>query len=141
MLIPDGTGNWHGWIDTSSLTEQQKLHVRVTATSQKGNWVESNLDPVTVEASAPPPAVKKPAPKKKAKPVKKEKAPIKKEKAPKDAEKPVNSNLKNILLFGGINLAIIILGGIGYWFYRKRKGNSSVQLLDDEDMDEDMLND
>jgi len=137
ILVPDGTGGWQGWVNTSSLTEQQQLHVRVTATSQKGNWVEWDLDPVTVEASSPPPPqpiTKEPVPEKKQKPEIKAKP-------PKDIEKPVDSNLKNILLFGGVNLVIIILGAIGYWFYKKRKGDGSVQLLDDENMDEDMLND
>ena len=133
ILVPDGTGNWQGWVDTSSLTEQQQLHVRVTATSSNNNWVELTLEPVTIEASpAPSPKIAAAAPKKKTKPTKASK----KTKKTKKPEKVASSNLENILLFGGANLVIIILGGIGYWLYKKRKGDSSVQLLDDEEIDE-----
>jgi len=135
ILVPDGTGSWQGWVDASILTGPQKLHVRVIATSNTNNWVELILDPVTIEASLssppPPPKVAAPAPKKKPKPAK----------APKKVEKKESSNLKNILLFGGANLVIILLGGIGYWLYKKRKGDNSVQLVDDEEMEEGMLND
>ncbi len=131
ILVPDGTGSWLGWLDSSLLTEKQQLHTRVTATSQKDNWVELNLDPVTIESTSPPPPpiapavekkIKTPTPEKKAEPSKK------------TTEEPASDNLKNILLFGGANLLIIILGAAGYWFYKKRKTNSPVQLLDDDEM-------
>jgi len=133
ILVPNGLGGWQGWVDTSTFTKPQQLQVRVTATSRKGNWIEFNLDSVTIEPTSPPPPVA-PVIKKKPKLEKKVKAPEKAEKI----EKPDSSNLRNILLFGGVNLVIILLGAAGYWFYKKRKGSHSVQLLDDEEMDDEV---
>jgi len=131
ILMPDGTGSWQGWADTSGLTEQQQLRVRITATSLKGNWVELNLDPVTIEAGhAPPPVIEAPEPEEKPEPPK----PPKKPETPKESEEPMSPMMQNILLFGGGNLVIIILGGIGYWLYKRRQGGGSVQLIEDEEI-------
>jgi len=128
ILTPDGIGGWRGWVDRSTLTEQQQLRVRITATSQKGNWVELELDPVIIEAVSPPPPVLPVSEKKPVLP-----KPQKKPEEPKESEDTSGGWMKSALLFAGGNLVIIILGATGYWFYKKRKGDDLVQLLDEDD--------
>ncbi len=138
ILTPDGTGGWQGWVDRSTLTEPQQLWVRITATSQRGNWVELNLDPVAIEAvlpppPPPPPAIETPALEQKPASVAE---PEKRPEEPTEDEDASGGWVQNALLFAGGNLLVILLGGAGYWFYKKRKGSDSVQLLDEDDEEE-----
>ncbi len=129
ILTPDGVGGWQGWIDGAALTEPQQLRIRITATSQRGNWVELELDPVTLEALSPPPPP--PAP-----PAEEPPAPPATEPEPPAAEDEAapEGDMQGILLFVAGNLVLILLGGAGYWFYKKRKGSSDlVQLVDDDE--------
>ena len=132
ILTPDGTGSWQGWVAQSTLVESQQLRVRITATSQRGNWVELDLDPVTLAAMSPPPAppvTQPPTPEPKPVPPEPEVKP----EEPAESEDAAEGWMQNTLLFAGGNLVVILLGGAGYWFYKKRKGSDSVQLLDDEE--------
>jgi len=138
FLVPDGTGSWQGWVDTSGLTERQQLRVRMTATSVQGNWVELDLDPVIIGAELSPPPVapvtEAPVPEKKPEPPKLPKN----TEVPSETEESESEGMKNVLLFGGGNLLIILLAAVGYWFYKKRKESGLVQLIDDEAMDDEV---
>ncbi len=135
ILAPDGIGGWQGWVDTFHLSEQRQLHVKITATSQRGNWVELELDPVTIEAAAPPPsppAIEAAAPEPEPVP------PTPQEPAQEPESKDRSDGwMQSALLFAGGNIVVVLLGGAGYWFYKKRKNSDAVQLLDEDDMSDE----
>ncbi|VAX07733.1 FIG00786757: hypothetical protein [hydrothermal vent metagenome] len=125
ILVPDGMGGWQAWMDTSAMTGTHKLWVSLSATSQTGNTVQLEIDSGTVQGSAPETVVK---------PVEKQQ-----EEEPeiaKDEEKIAPSEggwMPTVMYFAAINLVVIGTGVAGYIFYRRRKNDGLVQLVDAED--------
>lgn len=132
ILGPDGAGNWQAWADTTILKGPHQLRTELSGTSQWGNPIQLELEPVIVEStrtSSPPPETKKTAPKK----------PKKKKDKPPTGEvgEPLPDWAFNAMLFGGANLIVIAIGAAGYLFHRKRKHKKAAPLDGDEDEDEE----
>ncbi|MFC1684453.1 VWA domain-containing protein [Pseudomonadota bacterium] len=128
ILTPEGEGVWSTWVDTSTFADNRSLSATFTAMSHAGNPVQLDLGPVDVKGGLieeKPPVAVAPEPQ-----------PVAEPEAP--AEPPAEESGSSMVVMLGVgNLAVLILGVVGYLMWHRSKQKDLVSLVDEEDEDED----
>jgi len=123
MLLPgvDGVAQ-ESWIDPSALAGNWTLNVTVSGKMKSGQPLEVALEPVTIQGklAAPSAPVEPPKPQPEVAP------------EPEAQDPPMEDWMKTSLVFGGVNLFLLVVGGLAFWLIRRRRGDDLVQLVKDE---------
>ncbi|OQX32818.1 MAG: hypothetical protein B0D89_12365 [Candidatus Sedimenticola endophacoides] len=129
MFLPGIDGNQEVWIDQSLLQGQWRLSVNLRGLDKAGEALDVMLDPVPIEGKyvePPPPPEPEPEPEPAAQP---EPAP---EPEPEpEAEEPPAEWLMVSLVFGGVNLLLVVVGGLVFWLARRGRRDDLVRLVDE----------
>ncbi len=137
MFVPAGEGlARESWVDRTTLAGTWNLGVRFLATSRSGKELVLDLDPVVIEGSYQPPPPEpepepEPAPAPEPEPVPEpEPEPVPAPEPPPPEESGWTSGL---IIFAILNLLLLIAGGVGYWFWRRRAASDSPQLVEEQE--------
>jgi uncharacterized protein (TIGR03503 family) len=129
ILTPAGEGVWSTWVDTSTFADNRSLSASFTAISDAGNPVQLDLGPLGGQGGLVIEKKAAAAPAPKPQPVAEPKI---------SAEAPVeDSGSSVVVMFGVGNLAVLILGAVGYLMWRRSKQTSLVSLVDEDDDEEE----
>ncbi len=130
MFLPaqDGT-SWTNWIDRTLFQGERQLNISVSGQLSDGQSFSFEFDPVPVaglqkSAAKDPEATQQPA-------METEDAP---EKASPEPE-PETDYVMIGAIFGGVNLILLLAGGVGIWVLRKRLAHDRVQLVDEKELE------
>lgn len=129
ILTPEGEGIWSSWLDTSGFSDSRSLRVSFVAQSHAGNPVKIDLGPVDIMGTELKVADKAP-------PEQPVEAEVSVDQAPADE----GGGVDTLVMVGAGNLALLVLGGAGFWFWRRSRRQQLVQLIDeaDEDIEEEL---
>ncbi len=122
-LTSDANGVTSGWIDPGGIAGKARLTIRIRARSRAGDTIGSVLPVLDIEGkltalTAPAEVVE---------------APVSIEE---DPEQTGNDNT-SLIWIGAVNLALILTGGLAFWWIRRRNRQDIIVLVDDEAVTED----
>jgi uncharacterized protein (TIGR03503 family) len=142
MFVPSAEQNsQESWVDSTTLEGTWSLGVRFLATGRSGKELALDLGPVQIEGSYQPPPpppepepepepVPEPEPEPEPEPPVQEEPPVEKE--PPSEEDGWTSGL---IIFGIGNLLLLLAGGAGFWFWRRRTAGNALQVEEEEGED------
>lgn len=127
MMLPGmEAGAWEAQIATASLTGEWTLLAQVAGKTAAGSDLNLTFDPVVIEGQgieAPPP-LPEPIP-----PVAEPPAAEPETEAAPVPEPEAPDWMMNAMIFGVVNLVLLIGAGVGFWFFRRSMKNEQVQLI------------
>lgn len=128
ILLPGGEAQGQeARIVPSDMIGEWTLLVSVSGTTVAGSALQLTLDPVTIRGTAtPPPAESAPVPEVEAPPTPEpEPTP-----APQPESPEEDDFMLQLVLVGGINLLLLLIGGLAFWWIRRGRKSDDFKVLD-----------